>query len=111
MQQTTLRRYEYETKNPALFRSFCCTGTFGVVWCGAAFAGTVSGCAFKGIKLYGKVQVVDVFPDLKVQKVSSSPNSCGKWQFVDAFSDFKIQYVDAFPGIKIQFVDAFPGMP
>ena len=53
---------------------------------------------YKGIKLCGKVkvvesfpdikvQVVDSFPDLKVQLVDSFPDKVGKWQFVDSFPD------------------------
>ena len=79
-------------------------------------------CTFKGKKLWGKiqvvkafpdlkVQVVKAFPDLKVQKVNAFPDKCGKWQFVEAFPDLKVQFVDAFPDVKIQFVDAFPGVP
>lgn len=77
-------------------------------------------CTLNGQKLWGKVQVVKAFADIKVQvvnahadvkvqRVSAFPNSCGKWQFVDAFPDLKIQYVDAFADVKIRFVDAFPG--
>jgi len=77
-------------------------------------------CSYNGHRLYGKFQVVDSFPDLKVQKVDSFPdlnvqlvdsfpNSCGKWQEVDSFPDFKIKYVDSFPDIKIKLVDSFPG--
>ncbi len=77
-------------------------------------------CTFNGIKLYGKVQVVSSFPDikvkivssfpdLKVQNVSSFPDGCGKWQFVTSFPDFKIQYVDSFPDIEIMMVNSFPG--
>ena len=76
---------------------------------------------FKGIKLCGKVrvvnsfadikvQVVDAFPDLKVMKVSAFPDKIGEWQFVNNGEDFTIQFVDAFPDIKIKFVDAFPGL-
>lgn len=79
-------------------------------------------CTFKGKKLYGKVKVVDSFPDLKVQVVSAFPDlkvkvvtafpdSCGKWQMVDSFPDLKVQIVTAFPDVKIQYVDAFPGRP
>ena len=32
-----------------------------------------------------KVKVVDSFPDLKVKTVSSFPDGPGKWQFVDSF--------------------------
>ncbi len=88
-----------------------------------ASAGKVDGsCSYKGKRLYGKVKVVDSFPDLKVQvvrsfpdlkvkKETSFPNSCGKWQFVDSFPDLKVQFVDSFPDIKIQYVDSFPGRP
>ena len=79
-------------------------------------------CSFKGKKLYGKikvvdafpdlkVQVVDAFPDLKVQVVDAFPDKCGKWKMVDAFPDVKIQMVTAFPDIKIKYVNAFPGLP
>jgi hypothetical protein len=88
-----------------------------------ASAGNVGpSCTFKGKKLFGKVQIVSAFPDIKVQVVSAFPDlkvhmvnafpdSCGKWQAVTAFPDIKIQFVDAFPDVKIQYVDAFPGVP
>lgn len=77
---------------------------------------------YKGIRLAGKVKVVDSFPDirvqivnsfpdLKVQVVDSFPDRIGKWQFVNSFADFKIQFVNSFPDIKIQFVNSFPGLP
>jgi hypothetical protein len=80
-----------------------------------------SDCTFHGKKMYGKVQVVTSFPDIKVQVVSSFadlkvqtvnsfPDSCGKWQFVNSFPDFKIQYVNSFPDIKIMMVNSFPGV-
>lgn len=76
---------------------------------------------FKGIKLCGKVrvvnsfpdikvQVVDSFPDLRVKRVSSFPDKLGEWQFVSGGEDFTIQFVDSFPDIKIKFVEAFPGL-
>lgn len=88
---------------------------------GAAFANPIAADGtFKGIRLWGKVkivnafpdikvQVVDAFPDLKVQRVDAFPDSLGKWQFVTSGEDFKIQFVNAFPDIKIKFVTAFPG--
>ncbi|MER2566173.1 MAG: hypothetical protein ABTQ32_35955 [Myxococcaceae bacterium] len=77
-------------------------------------------CTFNGKKLYGKIQIVtsfpDVkvqevssFPDVKVQKVSSFPDSCGKWQFVTSFPDTKVQFVTSFPDVKIKYVTSFPG--
>ena len=76
---------------------------------------------FNGIRLCGrvrvvesfgdiKVQVVDSFPDLRVKKVSSFPSKIGEWQFVTIGEDFTIQFVDSFPDIKIKFVDSFPGL-
>jgi hypothetical protein len=80
----------------------------------------LSGCTFNGKNLYGRVQIVDFFPDvtvsvasffpdLRVQRVDMFANSCGRWQFVDMFPDFTIKFVDFFPDITIQFVDMFPG--
>jgi hypothetical protein len=77
-------------------------------------------CRFNGKQLWGKiqevtafpdvkVQVVTAFPDVKVQKVTAFPDSCGKWQMVTAFPDTKVQFVTAFPDVKIQYVTAFPG--
>lgn len=54
---------------------------------------------YKGIRLAGKVRVVDSFPD-----------DIGEWQFVGYGEDFTIQFVDSFPDIRIQFVDSFPGV-
>lgn len=78
-------------------------------------------CTLKGKKLYGKVQVVtafpdlkvqvvDTFPDLKVQKVDAFPDKCGMWKMVDAFPDLKVQFVDVFPDLKIKYVGVFPGL-
>ena len=84
-------------------------------------AGSPGGsCSYNGIRLYGKVQFVsafpdikiqyvDSFPDLKVKMVSAFPDSCGEWQEVDAFPDFKVQVVSAFPDIKVKRVSSFPG--
>ncbi len=79
-------------------------------------------CSYNGQQLYGKFQIVnsfpdikvekvDSFPDLKVQLVDSFPDRCGKWQEVNSFPDFKIKYVDSFPDIKIKLVESFPGIP
>jgi hypothetical protein len=77
-------------------------------------------CTFNGKKLYGKiqvvtafpdvkVQVVTAFPDVKVQNVTAFPDKCGKWEMVTAFPDTKVEFVTAFPDVKIQYVSAFPG--
>ena len=76
---------------------------------------------YKGIKLCGKVKVVerfadikvkvvDHFPDLKVKRVQHFPSKIGEWQFVTHGEDFTIQYVTSFPNLKIKFVDHFPGV-
>jgi hypothetical protein len=81
-----------------------------------------SDCKLNGHQLYGKVQVVEHFPDLKVKvvqhfpdlkvkAVEHFPDKCGRWQFVENFPDFKIQYVEHFPDLEIQMVDHFPGVP
>ena len=78
-------------------------------------------CKWENISLYGrvqfvesfpdiKVQIVDAFPDLKVKYVDAFPDDCGKWQIVESFPDFKVQLVESFPDIKIKIVDSFPGM-
>ena len=56
---------------------------------GAALAASAvtSDGYFNGIRLAGKVRVVDSFPDIRVQVVES------------------------FPDIRIQFVNSFPGVP
>lgn len=76
---------------------------------------------YKGIKLCGKVKVVEhfadikvkvvnSFPDLRVKVVEFSPNSIGEWQFVDYGEDFTVQFVNSFPDIKIRYVTSFPGV-
>ena len=106
-----------------LFKTIAYTlGSFLVVTTNVncANASNISSCTYNGIPLYGKVKVVNAFPDIKVkvvssfedldvQKVSTFADKCGKWQFVDSFSDFKIQFVDSFPYITIKFVQSFPG--
>ena len=89
---------------------------------GAGTAGlNKDACTFNGFPLYGNIQIVDSFPDIKVKVVdsfaelhveivTSFPDKCGQWQMVNTFPDVKIQYVDSFPDVKIKFVDSFPGM-
>ena len=79
-------------------------------------------CSFGAKRLYGKVQkvnafadvkvqVVSSFPDLKVQLVNAFPDACGKWEYVNAFPDFTVQFVNSFPDVKVEFVNSFPGVP
>jgi hypothetical protein len=78
-------------------------------------------CSYAGIKLYGKIQFVESFPDLTVQVVESFPDlkvkivdsfadTCGEWEIVDSFPDMKIKIVESFADIKIKFVESFPGI-
>ena len=82
----------------------------------------IADCKYKDVPLYGKVKVVNSFPDfkvkivnsfpdLKVKIVESFPDACGKWKMVDSFPDFTIQFVDSFPDFTIKMVESFPGMP
>jgi hypothetical protein len=79
-------------------------------------------CSFNGLKLYGKIQfvesfpditikVVESFPDLKIKIVDSFPDDCGEWQIVDSFPDLKVKIVESFPDLEIKFVESFPGIP
>lgn len=81
-----------------------------------------AGCSYNGKRLYGKVQkvnafadikvqVVNSFPDLKVQVVNAFADSCGKWEWVNAFPDLTVEFVNAFPDVRIEYVNAFPGLP
>lgn len=79
-------------------------------------------CTYNNFKLFGKIQfvenfadikvkVVESFPDLKVKIVDSFPDDCGEWQIVDSFPDLKVQIVESFADIKIKYVESFPGLP
>ena len=83
-------------------------------------------CSLKGKKLFGKVQVVSSFPDLKVQIVEAFPDlnvevveaspgkcgqcKCGQWMMTNTFPELKIQFVTSFPDLKIKYVKSFPGI-
>src|SRR5688500_17062625 len=77
-------------------------------------------CSNNGDKLYGRIQfvtsfpdikvkVVTSFPDLKVKIVENAPTKCGEWKIVNEFPDLKVQLVVSAADIKIQFVQSFPG--
>ncbi|MCA2982077.1 MAG: hypothetical protein INH37_27705 [Myxococcaceae bacterium] len=96
------------------------TGSLGAAPADAGRGFDASSCTFNGKKLYGRIQLVssfpDVkvqevssFPDVKVQKVTSFPDGCGRWQFVTSFPDTKVQFVTSFPDVKIKYVTSFPG--
>lgn len=73
-------------------------------------------------KIYGKIKIVNNFPDYKVKivrnfadlhvkLVDNFPDAPGKWKIVENFPDFKTQIVDNFPDFTIKYVDNFPGKP
>ena len=75
----------------------------------------------KTFNLYGKVKIVEHFPDIKVQLVDSFedldvkivesfPDQCGKIKLVESFPDVKVQIVEHFSDIKVKIVDSFPGV-
>ena len=75
----------------------------------------------KTYPLYGKVKIVESFPDIKVQIVSSFedldvklvesfPDDCGKVKIVESFPDVKVKIVESFPDIKVKLVESFPGV-
>ncbi len=79
-------------------------------------------CTVEGKPLYGRVKVVESFPDfevrvvesfpdLRVKTVDSFPDECGRWKLVESFPDFTITYVESFPDFTIKHVDSFPGVP
>lgn len=77
-------------------------------------------CTFNGHRLYGRIEVVDSFPDvtvrevgyfphLRVEKVLSFPTKCGQWKIVNSHPDTKVKFVNAFEDVKVLFVNSFPG--
>jgi len=77
-------------------------------------------CTFKGKKLYGRIKIVNSFPDirvkivsafpnLRIQRVSSWPDKCGKWQFVSNFPNLRVQFVTSNPDLLIAYTPNAPG--
>lgn len=75
----------------------------------------------KTYPLYGKVEIVESFPDLEiklvesfpdleVKLVESFPDQCGKIQIVESFPDVKVKIVTAFPDLEVKIVEHFPGI-
>jgi hypothetical protein len=73
--------------------------------------------------LYGKVKVVEDYPDFTVKIVEDYPDmevsivnstfadDCGEWKFVDyEHPDFTIKFVEDYPDITIHFTKGFPGI-
>ncbi|MEE2829101.1 MAG: hypothetical protein VX498_07930 [Myxococcota bacterium] len=81
----------------------------------AAAAGKPDKCRLYGkiqvVEHFGdvKIQVVEHFPDIKVKLVEHFPDGPGKWKMVEHFPDYKIQLVEHFPDYKVKYVEHFPG--
>jgi len=86
-------------------------------------ASPVRECKCKNIPLFGCVKVVNSqhadfrvrvvdsqHADLRVKTVSSSPRSCGEWQFVDSHPDFTVRFVDSHADFTIRYVEHHSGM-
>lgn len=76
---------------------------------------------FRGVRLCGKVKVVEFgadfmvkvvesFPDVKVKAVESFPDSPGEWKFVESGADFKVKFVESGADFTIKYVESFPGV-
>ena len=76
-------------------------------------------CYYKVIRLWGEIQFVisfsdikiqyeESFPDTKVKFVASFPDKCGLWQITESFPDIKVQIVASFSDIKVKVVESFP---
>ncbi len=79
-------------------------------------------CKCQGIQLHGRVKIVtshadfeikivNSFADLNVKKVTSLPQNCGEWQFVESSPDFTVKFVSSHPDFTIRYVNSFPGTP
>lgn len=58
-----------------------------------------------------RVRIVEHFPDLKVRWVEHHADGPGLWIRVEHHPDFSIQFVEHFADFSIQLVDHFPGLP
>ena len=52
-----------------------------------------------------KIRFVDAFPDLEIELIKNSPNGPGQWREVTSFPDFTVQVVESFPDLEIQLVN------
>jgi len=77
-------------------------------------------CTCKGIKLWGKVKIVENFENFKVKIVenfediridtNNYPYKCGQWQFVNYHEDFSVKFVDYHEDFSIKFDKHFYGL-
>ncbi|MCX7998809.1 MAG: hypothetical protein N3A69_07640 [Leptospiraceae bacterium] len=79
-------------------------------------------CKFKGKKLYGEFQVVNIAPDIRVEVVSYGGDlrvrktgfqgkyNCGEWYISNNPSATRIEFVNYSPDIRIEWSE-FAGLP
>ncbi len=75
--------------------------------------------------LYGNIEIVESFPDIRVKIVDSfedldvkkittyypnTPESCGEFREVKSFPDIRVKIVTSSPDITVKIVDSFPGI-
>jgi hypothetical protein len=77
-------------------------------------------CTWKGKRLYGKIQFVDSFPDVKIREVTSLPDlrvrmvtslpsRCGEWEEVTSLPTLRVKRVTALEDLQVEYVTSFPG--
>jgi hypothetical protein len=77
-------------------------------------------CTYNGHKLYGRVEYVQHFEDIRVKvvkdfadldvKIVNRPaTQCGEWQMVDKDPDLRVKIVQNGEDIRIKYVSDFPG--
>lgn len=78
-------------------------------------------CTYEGKKLYGRVKIVENFPDITIEVVEQLPDidikivehfpeKCGEWELVENFPDLKVKIVQHNADLKVKFVRNFPGL-
>jgi hypothetical protein len=80
-------------------------------------------CTWNGIRLAGKVKIVDRkhnpdftikivehFSDMKIKMVEHFPDRCGEWQVVDHNQDFTVAIVTGRHDLKVKWENHFPGV-
>lgn len=77
-------------------------------------------CVINGYKLYGRIEfvtefedirvkLVDEFADLDVKKVNYTADQCGEWQVVEDLPELKVKIVNSGEDIRVRFVNEFEG--
>jgi len=76
-------------------------------------------CTYDGLKLYGKVKIVEYEYDLTIEVVEYNsdidvkiveyfPEDCCEWKLVEYFPDLKVKIVKHNADLRVRFVEKFP---